>query len=207
MPIEAEFRAAAGQSGSGCPDGAAYQGKAPAMPAEGAPVVRPRASRPAGSEHRAGTQQRCLPSSRADCTRDSASAPSAHKLANLHIDLAVGTRLLRTQPTSDIALKRRTSTTTDRTRLRRTQDRRSRGRADRGLPVLEEVSTPRTTASPTAKASKAPRRYANALRRLLARTETVTLVVVHELSLRYILAAAATGSSPVPGTVFPNAVP
>jgi len=54
--------------------------------------------------------------------------------------------------------------------------------------------------------SKTPRRYANALRRLLARTETVTFVV-HELSLRYILAAAATGSSPVPGIALPNAVP
>jgi len=31
--------------------------------------------------------------------------PSAHSFANLHIDLAVGTRLVRTQQTSDIALK------------------------------------------------------------------------------------------------------
>ena len=50
------------------------------------------------------------------------------------------------------------------------------------------------------------RRYADALRRLLDRTETVTLVVIHDLALRYI-AAAATSSSPLNGTVFPNAVP
>jgi broad specificity phosphatase PhoE len=50
------------------------------------------------------------------------------------------------------------------------------------------------------------RRYAGALRRLLARKETVTLVVIHELALRYI-AAARTGSSPLNGTAFPNAVP
>ena len=51
------------------------------------------------------------------------------------------------------------------------------------------------------------RRYACALRRLLARDETVTLVIVHELALRYITAAATSGAPPVPGTAFPNAVP
>ena len=51
------------------------------------------------------------------------------------------------------------------------------------------------------------RRYTGALRRLLARKEAVTLVVIHELALRYITAAARTGSSPLKGTAFPNAVP
>jgi phosphohistidine phosphatase SixA len=71
------------------------------------------------------------------------------QLANLHVDLAVGTRLLRTRQTID----------------------------------------------------------AGALRRLLRRTETVTLVVIHDLALRYIAAAAATSPSPSNGTAFPNAVP
>jgi hypothetical protein len=57
---------------------------------------------------------------------------------------------------------------------------------------------------PAAKASKTPRRYANALRRLLARTETVTLVVVHELSPRYILAAAQPARRPFPAPPFPT---
>ena len=48
---------------------------------------------------------------------------------------------------------------------------------------------------------------AGALRRLLDRAETVTLVVIHDLALRYIAAAAATSSSPSNGTAFPNAVP
>jgi hypothetical protein len=39
------------------------------------------------------------------------------------------------------------------------------------------------------------------------RTETVTLVVIHDLALRYIAAAAATSSSPSNGTAYPNAVP
>ena len=51
------------------------------------------------------------------------------------------------------------------------------------------------------------RRYAGALRRLLAKEEPVTLVVLHELALRYITIAAATGSPPHPGTALKNAVP
>jgi broad specificity phosphatase PhoE len=52
------------------------------------------------------------------------------------------------------------------------------------------------------------RRYADALRRLLARKEEkVTLVVIHEIALRYIAAAAATGPSPLSDTAFPNAAP
>jgi hypothetical protein len=38
----------------------------------------------------------------------------------------------------------------------------------------------------------------DALRRLLARDETVTLVIVHELALRYTTAAATSGAPPVP---------
>jgi broad specificity phosphatase PhoE len=51
------------------------------------------------------------------------------------------------------------------------------------------------------------RRYAEALRRLLARKEKVTLVVLHEIALRYIAAAAATGPSDPNDTAFPNAAP
>jgi broad specificity phosphatase PhoE len=51
------------------------------------------------------------------------------------------------------------------------------------------------------------RRYADALRHLLARKEKVTLVVIHEIALRYIAAAAATGPSDLNDTAFPNAAP
>ncbi len=51
------------------------------------------------------------------------------------------------------------------------------------------------------------RRYADALRRLLARAGAVTLVVTHELALRHIAAAAAPGSLLWPDTDFANAVP
>jgi broad specificity phosphatase PhoE len=51
------------------------------------------------------------------------------------------------------------------------------------------------------------RRYADALRRLLARNEKVTLVVSHEIALRSIAAGAATGPSPLNDTAVPNAAP
>ena len=51
------------------------------------------------------------------------------------------------------------------------------------------------------------RRHANALRRLLARTETVTLVVIHQFALRHIAMAAAAGGSRLPDMAVANAVP
>jgi hypothetical protein len=50
-------------------------------------------------------------------------------------------------------------------------------------------------------------RYAGALRRLLARKEKVTLVVIHKIALRYITSAAAADPSPLNGTAFPKATP
>lgn len=129
------------------------------------------------------------------------------QLANLHIDLAVGTRLLRTQQTIGIALN------------------------GREVPVLIEpgfdelqvgdlegapIEAYRSWRDQHAASDRLPhgesvqdalRRYAGALRRLLAKEEPVTLVVVHELALRYITIAAATESPPHPGTALKNAVP
>ena len=51
------------------------------------------------------------------------------------------------------------------------------------------------------------RRYASALRRLLARTETVTLVVTHEHALHAIATAAAAGPSQFTGMPIANAAP
>ena len=129
------------------------------------------------------------------------------QLANLHIDLAVGTRLLRTQQTIDIAL------------------------GGRQVPVLIEpdfdelrvgdlegapIEAYRSWRNQHAAGDRLPhgesvqdalRRYAGALRRLLAKEEPVTLIVLHELALRYITTAAAAGSPPSPGTAPKNAVP
>jgi broad specificity phosphatase PhoE len=129
------------------------------------------------------------------------------QLANSRVDLAVGTRLVRTQETIDIALHGRNvpvliESGFDELRVgdlegERIEAYRSwmdhHGRSDR-LPHGESIED-------------ALLRYADALRRLEARREAVTLVVLHELGLRYIAAAAETGSSPSAGPAFPNAVP
>jgi broad specificity phosphatase PhoE len=129
------------------------------------------------------------------------------QLANVRIDLAVSTRFLRTRETIGIALH------------------------GRGVPVLIEpgfdelqvgdldgapMEAYRSWRHQHALGDRLPhgespedafRRYANALRRLLARTETVTLVVLHEFALRNIALAVAADGSPLPAGAVGNAVP
>jgi broad specificity phosphatase PhoE len=129
------------------------------------------------------------------------------QLASLHVDLAVGTRLLRTQQTIELALDGRQVPTLiepgfdeiragDLEGARIEAYRSWMGQHTEGdrLPNGESIED-------------ALRRYAGALRRLLARKEKVTLVVTHEIALRYITAAAATGPRPPNGMAFPNAAP
>lgn len=126
------------------------------------------------------------------------------QLAGLRVDLAIGTRLLRTQQTIDLALDGRPVPSLidpgfDEIRAgdldgapidayRSWMDQHTTG--DR-LPHGESIDD-------------ALRRYAGALRRLVARKEKVTLVVIHEIALRYIAAAAP---SPLTDTAFPHAAP
>lgn len=129
------------------------------------------------------------------------------QLAGLHVDLAVGTRLLRTRQTIALAL------------------------ADRPVPILIEpgfdeiragdldgarIDAYRSWKDQHSAADRPPhgesiddalRRYADALRRLLARKEQVTLVVIHEIALRYIATAAVTGPSPLNDAAVQNAAP
>lgn len=129
------------------------------------------------------------------------------QLANAHIDLAVGTRFLRTRETIDIALH------------------------DRDVPVLIEPGFDELQVGDLDGARmetywswkhqhtlgdrlphgespvEAFQRYAAALRRLLARREAVTLVVLHEFALRYIALAAGDDWSRLPAEAAGNAVP
>jgi broad specificity phosphatase PhoE len=117
------------------------------------------------------------------------------QIANLEIDLAFCTRFLRTRQTAELALR------------------------DRGIPLLIEAGLDEVQAgvfdgapiqaywawkeqhAPSERfphgesLDEAVRRYVDSLHRLLARTEAVTLIVAHELALRYI-ATAAAGPSP-----------
>jgi broad specificity phosphatase PhoE len=129
------------------------------------------------------------------------------QLANLRINLAVGTRLLRTQQTIGIALQDRQvpvliepgfdeiqAGDLDGAPMESYWSWRREHTADERLPHGESLN-------------HALERYASALRRLLPRTEPVTLVVLHELALRHIATAAVPNLSRLPGTEFANAVP
>jgi broad specificity phosphatase PhoE len=129
------------------------------------------------------------------------------QLANLPIDLAVCSRLLRTRETVSIAL------------------------GDRPVPILTEPGFDEiragdldgepiqaywdwlgqhTDSDPLPHGESlddALRRYAGALRWLLTRPGAVILVVTHELALQHIVAAAASGTLPEPDMDFANAVP
>ena len=129
------------------------------------------------------------------------------QLANVHIDLAVGTRFLRTQETIDIALHGRHVPVL----IEPGFDELQAGDLD-GAPMEAYWSWKHQhTQSDRLPHGESPhdafRRYANALRRLLARTETVTLVVLHEFALRYITHAVAPDGSRLPAEAVGNAVP
>jgi broad specificity phosphatase PhoE len=129
------------------------------------------------------------------------------QLANLDIDLAVCSCFLRTQQTLEVALRGRpvpvlTDTGFDEIRA---------GDFD-GQPIeaywsWEQHHTASERFPRGESVEDALLRYANALRRLLSRTETVTLLVVHELALRQIAAAATTSSSLSAQPSFANALP
>jgi broad specificity phosphatase PhoE len=127
------------------------------------------------------------------------------QLASLHIDLAIGTRLLRTQQTIALALDGRQVPTLiepgfdeiragdlDGARINAYRSWMNQHTSADRLPHGESLD-------------EALRRYADALRRLLARRESVTLVVIHEMALRHI--AAATSGLALIDMAVPNAAP
>ena len=129
------------------------------------------------------------------------------QLANVHIDLAVGTRFQRTQETIGIALDGRRVPVLIEPGL----DELRAGDLD-GAPMETFWSWRRQhTMSDRLPHGESPddalRRYASALRRLLARTEPVTLVVLHESALRNIALAADADGSPLPPGAVGNAIP
>ena len=129
------------------------------------------------------------------------------QLANVPIDLAVGTRFLRTQETIGIALRGRHVAVL----IEPGFDELRAGDLD-GAPIEAYRSwmhqhAPGDRLPHGESPDDALRRYADALRLLLARTETVTLVVLHEFALRYIALAAETGESRLPAGAVGNAVP
>jgi broad specificity phosphatase PhoE len=121
-------------------------------------------------------------------------------------ELALGTRLLRTRQTIDIAVHGRQIPVL----IEPGFDELQAGDLDRA-PIQvyrpwKHLHTP-DSRFPHGESPADARRRANALRRLLARTETVTLVVIHEFALRHIAMAAAAGGLRLPDMAVANAVP
>jgi broad specificity phosphatase PhoE len=126
------------------------------------------------------------------------------QIANLQIDLAFCTRFLRTRQTVDLALRDRDIPVLVEPGLDEIQA----GAFD-GAPIQAYWSWKERHASserfPEGESiDEAVRRYVIALQRLLARTEAVTLVIAHELALRYVTTAADPTTMP---TSVPNASP
>ena len=129
------------------------------------------------------------------------------QLANLGVDLAVSSCFLRTQLTLELGLRGRPV----RVLIDQGFDEIRAGDFD-GEPIEAYWSWDRSHTQ----SERFPRgesvdeallRYAHALRRLLSRTEPVTLVVVHEFALHHITAAATTSPSLFPHPHFANALP
>ena len=128
------------------------------------------------------------------------------QLANVHIDLAVGTRFLRTQETIGIALHGRHVPVL----IEPGFDELRAGELDNAPMEAYWSWKHQHTLGDRLPQGESPgdalRRYANALRLLLARTETVTLVVLHEFALRHIALTAATDGSRLPVEAVGNAI-
>jgi broad specificity phosphatase PhoE len=130
------------------------------------------------------------------------------QVRNLKIDLAVVTRLRRTRDTAELALRGRVipfviEPGLDEVRL---------GALD-GAPIRAywawKENHARSEPFPSGESlDDAARRYAEALRRLVERPGAVTLVVTHQIAIRYLLeAASGVRALEESGMTIPNAVP
>jgi broad specificity phosphatase PhoE len=120
------------------------------------------------------------------------------QLAGLTIDLAVGSRLSRTQETIGIALHGRPVPVL----IDPDFDEINAGDLD-GQPIQAywawtEQHAPGDRLPHGESIDDALRRYAGALRRLLARDDLVTLVVTHELAIRHVARRPRTARLPGP---------
>jgi broad specificity phosphatase PhoE len=130
------------------------------------------------------------------------------QVRNLHVELAVHTRLQRARETVELALQGRnvpfaTEPDLDEVRL---------GALD-GAPIRAywawKDNHARNEPFPMGESlDDAARRYAEALRRLVERPGAVALVVAHQIAIRYLLeAASGIRALDESGMTIPNAVP
>ena len=128
------------------------------------------------------------------------------QLANLEIDLAVATRFLRTQQTLEIALRGRSIPLHIEPSFDEIRAGDCEGAAMSTYWSWKERHDPSERFPRGESINAALLRYAEALRRLVARPETVVLLVIHEFGLHHIAAAAAPSSllsQPAPHNATP----
>jgi broad specificity phosphatase PhoE len=129
------------------------------------------------------------------------------QLANMPIDLAVCSRLLRTWETVSIALRGRPVPVVTEPGFDEIQAGDFDGEPIQAYWDWLGQHTPEDRLPHGESVDDALRRYADALRWLLATAGTIVLVITHELALRHIAVAAAPEQPPRPDTDFANAVP
>jgi broad specificity phosphatase PhoE len=130
------------------------------------------------------------------------------QLANLEIDIAFCTRFLRTRQTIDVALRDRPTPILVEPGLDEVRAGVFDGAPIQSYWAWKERHAPSERFPHGESLDEAVRRYVDALQRLLARTEAVTLIVAHELALRHIAtAAAASASLSAAQSRIANAVP
>ncbi len=113
------------------------------------------------------------------------------QIANLKIDLAVHSRFLRTKETAELALRGREIPLLADPDLDEVQAGIFDGQPISSYWAWKEHHSRGQRFPRGESLDEATRRYARALRRLRARQEAVTVIVGHELALRYIAEAAA----------------
>jgi broad specificity phosphatase PhoE len=129
------------------------------------------------------------------------------QLANVPIDLAVCSRLARTRETITLALEGRPVPILTEPGLDEVQAGELDGKPIQAYWDWLAQHAARDRLPQGESLDDALRRYADALRRLLAREVPVTLIVIHEFALRSIVQAAAPDLLPWPGADVANAVP
>jgi broad specificity phosphatase PhoE len=129
------------------------------------------------------------------------------ELANLAIDLGVCTRFLRTRQTLEVALGGRDIPVVTDPGFDEIRAGDLEGQPIQAYWSWNEHHTGSERFPHGESVNEALLRYANALRRLVLRPESGTLLVVHEFALRRIAAAATTSSSLSSSPPFANALP
>jgi broad specificity phosphatase PhoE len=130
------------------------------------------------------------------------------QLAELPIDLCVHTRFTRTRDTADAILAGRDVPRIEEPLLDDIDVGDLEGETIAAYEAWKQAHPDREAQFPGGESlDDAARRYARAFRGLLARTERTTLVVCHEIPVRYALNAAASDRLDGPAHRIPNATP